>query len=152
MRISWSIISNALDRSRNILKGVSPLSISLQIWSISSTDANSVEWSFLKPHWLWYKSFLDFECSYSCSNTTVAYLGHGEKKAILLIRPGEILIHPGRLAIPPERITAYSARADYSIFRPGGIIFCPGGLLFRPGRLQFRPGGIATIPPGRIRQ
>ena len=43
---------------------------------------------------------------------TVAYLGHGEKKTTLLIRPGEILIRPGRYAIPPGRITAYSARAD----------------------------------------
>ena len=40
----------ALDRSKNIPKGVSFLFIYCVVLSINSIAANSVEWCFLKPY------------------------------------------------------------------------------------------------------
>ena len=44
------MVSNALERSRNTLKGISSLSIFDIILSINSKVAYSVEWSDRKPY------------------------------------------------------------------------------------------------------
>ena len=49
-RILRSIVSIALDKSRNMVIGISPLSIVYVRLSTSSCAANSVECPFLKPY------------------------------------------------------------------------------------------------------
>ena len=51
-------MSNAFDRSKNVLKGVSLLSKAKLIRSTSSNAASSVECSALKPYWLSLKNIM----------------------------------------------------------------------------------------------